>query len=501
MCFLLGWHEVFVAGIYHGQSKPLDVNQFLAAFVGDILTLRENGIDFKGGKIPVRIVGMSSDAPATCFVMNITNHGGYYGCRKCTTKGVWTQSAAATSRGRNGGRVTFPEIDAPLRTDYSFRQRIQSLHHKGSRSIVEDILSDTVADVILDYLHLVCIGSYKKLIFAWLQTPIGTKPPLTKNQITSISNYRLSVRCHVPSDFARKPRGIDELARWKATELRFDLLYLAPVEFKPYLSENCYKHFLLLHVGIRLLAQKSTCKLNADLADSFLRRFVKVCVELYGGEFISFNIHSLIHLAAEVKKHGSLDEMSAFPFENKLQIITNMVKESGRPLQQIVRRLEDENRVGNVMPVSKTGCHMFPIQCVRLEKNHVLGPLLPELSSSKQFKKLCFLNSYITTKIPDNCVFIRGGSPIVILIENIVQLYSHIYLIGRRYLKYSDLYTYPFVSSTLNEIVVSELSTTLESFQYNNVQFKAVHVPTAFPQAGSFYVSPLLNLDVTEYKI
>ena len=66
---------------------------------------------------------------------------------------------------------------------------------------------------------------------------------------------------------------------------------------------------------------------------------------MYDDKFVSFNVHFLIHLAQDVKNHGYLDEFSAFCFENKLQVIKNMLKKSGRPLQQIVLRLDEESRV------------------------------------------------------------------------------------------------------------------------------------------------------------
>lgn len=80
---------MFVAGIYHGRGKPKDVNQFLAPFRDEYIRLKINGLNFDGKNISVSIKGMSCDAPATTFLMNIASHNAYYGCRKCTSKGVW----------------------------------------------------------------------------------------------------------------------------------------------------------------------------------------------------------------------------------------------------------------------------------------------------------------------------------------------------------------------------------------------------------------------------
>ena len=122
---------------------------------------------FNGKIVKVSISGLCSDAPATSFVLNIAPHNAYYGCRKCTTKGLWVSNLITChTQPKTGGRVTYPELDAPLRTDVSFRQRLQIQHHNkdNRRSIIEDILTNVVDDVCLDYMHIVCIGVYKKKI-------------------------------------------------------------------------------------------------------------------------------------------------------------------------------------------------------------------------------------------------------------------------------------------------------------------------------------------------
>ncbi len=153
--------------------------------------------------------------------------------------------------------------------------------------------------------------------------------------------------------------------------------------YEKFLSENCYVYFILLHVAIRLLLEKNTCQSRAPYANELLRLFVKVSPKLYGDKFVPFNVHNLIHLAKDVERHGSLDEFSAFLFEKKLRVLTSMLKESGRPLEQIVRRLDEENRIKR------------PSNAFSLEGKHFSGPLLQSVfPSCVQYHELIFKDSF-----------------------------------------------------------------------------------------------------------
>jgi hypothetical protein len=60
------------------------------------------------------------------------------------------------------GKKTFPETNAPLRTDYSFSQ------HDDDHGLGFSPLSRTSIDIVspipFDYMHLVCLGVMKCLL-------------------------------------------------------------------------------------------------------------------------------------------------------------------------------------------------------------------------------------------------------------------------------------------------------------------------------------------------
>lgn len=65
-------------------------------------------------------------------------------------------------------------------------------------------------------------------------------------QKDAISQKLIALRGKMPSEFARQPRGLHEIDRWKATELRQFLLYTGSVVLKTVLSPRKIQAFLVL---------------------------------------------------------------------------------------------------------------------------------------------------------------------------------------------------------------------------------------------------------------
>lgn len=123
----------------------------------------------------------------------------------------------------------------------------------------------------------------------------------------------------IPSEFTRKTRELEYLDRWKATELRLFLLYVGSVVLQNYLPKKYFIYFISLHCAIRILCHETDCKNNNKYAKDLLKYFVEKCTELYGTDFLIYNIHNLIHLANDVSKFGHLDSFSSFSLERVIE--------------------------------------------------------------------------------------------------------------------------------------------------------------------------------------
>nr|CAH0103370.1 unnamed protein product [Daphnia galeata] len=262
----LAQSKPFIIGLYHGNSKPSDSNAYLSAFVEELLLLIANGVEWAG---------------------------------------EWH------------GRVVFHETDVPKRTDHSFRSKAQPEHHTGV-SILETLPINMIECFSLDYMHLVCLGIVRKLLWTWIRGAlfVGTRRiRLGWRSITQISARLVALASNVACDFARKPRSLSELARWKATELRQFLLYTGPIVLKGVIDDDLYNHFMLLHIAIKILVDNELCREFSSYARDLILLFVKQCEEYYGIEFMSYNVHNLIHLTDDVERNGPLDSFSLFDFE------------------------------------------------------------------------------------------------------------------------------------------------------------------------------------------
>lgn len=381
----------FLIGVYHGNSKPANANEYLQDFVDEALKLQVHGFLHTGRVIDIEIFGFSCDAPANALMKSIKIHTGYESCPKCEVYGEWI------------GRVVLLETGSTLRTDESFRNKTQEGHHKGT-SILEQLDIDMIQAFAIDYMHCVCLGVVRKLLWLWISGPLTIR--IGRQNIDLISKALEDVINFIPTDFARKPRSLAELARWKATELRQFLLYTGPAVLKKIFKgkklKGFYDNFMLLHTAIKILSSPHLCQKpeNNKYAKDLLILFVEQCRTLYNDSFISYNVHCLIHLADDVMRFGPLDLFSSFIFENNMKTVKAMLRKHESVLPQIVRRLveEERNLIHNnqLLDAGKT----------LLKKKHSEGPVL-STGVGKQFKELHYKSMILKCDQANCCVILQ----------------------------------------------------------------------------------------------
>ncbi len=124
-----------------------------------------------------------------------------------------------------------------------------------------------------DYMHLVCLGVMRRLIYSWMGKSNSKIGKLSSRDIIELSSCLINAHQYWPSEFNRKPSGLLEIEFWKATELRQFLLYLGPVYLKLILKKEVYRHFLLLYCGISILSSSELHETLNDRAQEFLKMY------------------------------------------------------------------------------------------------------------------------------------------------------------------------------------------------------------------------------------
>ncbi|CAG9763612.1 unnamed protein product [Ceutorhynchus assimilis] len=437
---LISLHDsdlVTVVGLYHGYEKPKDSNNLLKEFVEEAIGLSNNGVCFMNNIIPFKIKGFLCDAPAKSFVRYTKGHNAYNSCTKCCQEGSYINN-----------RICFTDIEFIKRSDEDFLLLRHEEHHTGTSILTNLPNFGLVSSFPLDPMHLIFLGVMKKLLVAlWCEG----KPPY------KLSSRNLSVM---------KPRGLNEVKRWKATEFRQFLLYTGPLVTKSSLEKKYYQHFMVLHTAVFILSSSELTEDKLVYAESLLEYFVKKFPVLYSVQYMSHNIHNLLHLTDDCRHFGNLNKFSAFQFENFLQVLKKLIRKSDKPLKQVINRISEIENVELRIPCLKNK-HNQP-------RTHASGPL-PNGYYNPQYIEHFFPNFTVKIISPDNCCGLANGN--IINFENFVtSLKNEVRIVGRKFKNIGDFYEKPCPSSDLGVLEVSELDDNLEIWQLSEIKLNNIMV-------------------------
>lgn len=482
-------NRVIPVGIYYGLEKPFDVSDFLASFVNEAKFLVENGIKVKNRSLALSISCFCMDAPAKSFVMGINGHGGFYSCTKCNVKGETMEN-----------KRVFEDLNCEKRTSIDFLNKTDKQYQTGQTPLTEIPGINFVDTFVLDYMHLVCLGVMRRLLFIWNSgIKSSKKSRLSKGGRDLISNKLLDFKSSVPSEFARKPRDMKLILRWKATELRTFILYLGPVALKGVLDTDKYINFLSLHTAMTILLSPALCSAETFriTARSLLKQFVESVSQLYGRHLITHNFHGLIHLVDDADtfvsyaEDFSLNDISSFPFEEFLQKLKRLLRGRNKPLEQIGRRLAEKYCLDPNVKLIKHSMPYFP-----QSSSHNNGPLLV-FCSNPQYHNVIFSDFTISAlSTADRYCGTEKGE--IIQVHNIAYCKENksMVVIGKKFLDMTDFYSIsspdstPIVSSSeLGIYKVKKLSSWYK-WPVSRITKKFMCLPCK----AYFVVFPLLHL-------
>lgn len=427
----------FVIGVFIGTSHPSCHELYFEDFAKEYHYLKTNGINISSQrllkKFEIRILCM--DTPAKCFVTCTKGHTGKQGCHKCSQIGTSIKH-----------RMVYTSYPGLLRTSESFMKRIDKDHHspeyQNKLNVLEKVGMDLLQMCPLDSMHLIDLGHSKKLLQI-----ISAK---YKHKLNSMSAKIEKFSPFFPDEFARKPRSLNDVSRFKATECHM-FLYYGPILLKDVLPFEQFNHFLLYFCAIRLLSHPATAIMNADYAQYLLNIYVANFSAFYDVSLLNYNVHNLLHIAECVKEFGHLHNFSAYIFENFLSELKNRISSPSNILEQIKNRQED----------------LWILENIKYRNKNISN------------NKTCFRNS---------CYLLKNGKRVNILDQFVKDGIS--YISYRIFENCTSLFDYPFDSESVLKIVISPGLSDAVLVSPDEDRLKLV----ALPDDSTWLLMPLLHL-------
>lgn len=255
---------------------------------------------------------------------------------------------------------------------------------------------------------------------------------LSLQHIEEISQDIIQIGPQMPEEFSRKPRTLKYLKRYKATEFRQLMLYTLPIILKNKMAPAYYNHFLKIHCALRILCTPDDCVRNNRLAHQLIIDFLNQFKDLYHDYNISFNIHSMEHLAAEILHNQCpLDDLGASKFENFMQYLKKLPKTGFRVLEQINNRVSEKILFNNKSAVFQ----------IKFKRN--------QINKHGVIKKLYFKSIALSVNEPNNYILINDT---IVKITEILSFESNksVNVLGQKLVNLNPMYTNPINSMNLN---------------------------------------------------
>lgn len=415
----ISFSNPFVIGIYLGKSKPASADDFLKDFIEEMKDIDENGLQIDNFLFKVKIRAVICDMPAKAFIKYIKGHNAYYSCSICIQSGEYLK-----------GRMCFPECDASLRSDITFRNRIHEEHHLNDGESISPFERLSNIDMIysfpLDYMHLLLLGVMKKLLLIWRAGDLSSR--MSANAQTEMTRMLLNVRVTQSRNFSRLSRSFDDISNWRSTEFRTFLLYTGPCILKDLIQPEMYSNFLYLHIATKLCIKEEYSDV-LHIAQKLYQEFVTTFENCYGVHLVSSNVHNTIHLVDFVRRFGVLDNFSAFPHEATLGKIKEIVVKHSEELQQVAKRIiENEG--------------------LMIRSTNIDEIVLSKPMSSKAFTKLNYKNQSFYNDEKDGWILSITNK--IVRINYFTEENSMIFLNGDEISEpYRNIYDLPIESSKL----------------------------------------------------
>lgn len=226
----------------------------------------------------------------------------------------------------------------------------------------------------MEYMHLCLSGATKRLLKFFLHSNnCRSAYYIPQKRRKALNNRILQIKPN--ASVVRKPRSLNQLANFKASEFRSMLLFYLPVCLPGFVPHPYVQHVRLLSAATYILLKTNITVEELNEAEKILNLFVLQHQQLFGEQHMVMVIHQLKHCAESVRRLGPLWSHSAFPFERNNGCLLNLAKGSSDVLHQIstkyalsktlsIRKTDEEGTIllGKGVTLAEQLSHVFNFQ-------------------------------------------------------------------------------------------------------------------------------------------
>lgn len=451
--------DPFVIGIYYGSfPTPTIGNEIMKIFTREMESLQTRELVIGSQPFQVKLNAIVCDPISNSLITCTSLPNSLFGCSKCNQK---------ANLEIDEGYTSFPTTTtlATLRSDDDFKYFTHNEHHIATPLLAQLDLG-LISQFVLDYKIIVCKGVMKHMMKLWISGRLDYR--LNKETQNRISRDLIMMTVNCPREFVKRPRSLDEIASWDASDWNEFLLYYSPIALKGRMPQRYYVHFLYLHLAMRILmsSDDTNSEANSFILGQLLNTFIADFTTLYGHNKVDYHVHNLLHFEQIQQRLGPLTKLNGFIYESQINMVNAMLDASNEVnLEEIGEKIIENS---NTMVENKV--------------NEVINSSYPFVDAKGE---LVFKNYTISKNEPDNHVILRDA---IVRVEAICTegISKDILLIGRRYEKVEMMFQAPLSNQKL--LLVSSLSS-LYTFKLTDLVCKAVKID--HPKDGIF-IQPLI---------
>lgn len=280
------------------------------------------------------------------------------------------------------------------------------------------------------------------------------------DEIDEISKLLTEVNRTLPHEIHRSIRTLDHLSYWKGTEFRTILLYVGIVVFEKVLPVDHYTLFLKLACAVRICSTDAYAN-YLPLARTLFNEYIEGCITLDGIDSITSNIHHLAHIVDDVEYLGNLNTINAYQFENALFQMKSLLKQCNRPLEQLARRLEENEKIED--PFSFDAPNPYP----KMSKYFVRDDSTVQFA----FKQIEYkANSVLIDNIKDQWILLDDNT--IVKYEFAFKCDREYFIHGQPLMQTNNFFTHPFNSIYLDIFVSDGECAVSKAFNIKNIKAK-----------------------------